>query len=1345
MAEQGKLTKAKKINNPLTLSADLVGYLDLLQERVVVTDLESNFVFLNKAAQQDLGKQTEVISPLNWHQHYQVRDANTLKPLPPHKLPIAKVLATGKECKIAICLKFNQTDTYINVHARPHKDANGTMVGCIATYSDITLEITQKRKIEENESQLRTLMERERHQANRQLKQSEASYKSLVEHMNEGVVLLDDQGNISFANERFCKLIGYNHQAVIGSNYATLLQVSQPFSKPGEAELRIRHKKGDERWHYISITKYQASKNQPAGLMLIHSDMTAEKKLAEERERLLITVESTTDFVAMIRIDGTVLYANAAVRKAVSASLSMAAEKLVVSRYYTTESLNKLYTVAVPHAIKYGTWQGEMNVMKKGGKIIPISQLIITKRNADGKVEYFASIGRDISESKKLDRKMAILARMPHEQPSPLMRISRNGVVKYANPASGILLEHWATEIGKKLPLPWQKIVTSILKQGLYQEFELTCGKVTFELKLVPVPEYDYVNLIGLDISHRKRVEQELKTQELYLRQIIDSIPNLVFVRDGEGHYKLINKAFADFIGKDVRHIAGRKHNEVVKNIPLGKQYILQDQNVIATNEEHFFPEQRIISPIDNKEYWFSTIKKPLPAPDGKIQVLAISTDITQRKLVEQSLKLQLRLKEMISNIATRFINTPYHQIDAAIDESIKILGELNNVDRVVINLKGNQGFKPRYYWLRNDNAKHRAVMKLIHPYNNNTWEAEQIKEYGYLYMQNTEQIPKGTYLKEFVEMASIKSSIVLPLQSKGELIGLMSLTSTQNELTWSEDIIALLRITAQVISSALERKTTEALLNFTLQFENIITIISANFINIAPKDINAEITASLRYVAEFLGVDQSYIFMANSTGRRFKLSHHWLDNNLTPNPEMVSLVEAKKFVWVYRQVKKHGLVSIESIDKMPEEAVELQELFTKNGIKSMIGVPIMSKNEFRGLLIIASFKLERFWHAEAVPLLKIFGQIVANALERRKQEEEIGETRELYRTLARNIPKSAVFLYDRDLRYRLVEGAELENQGYDKDSMEGRTINQTLPPATLKLLEPLYRGALNGKEHIMEREFNKKHYLINFLPVRNERNEIYAGMVMSLDISDLKEIQRKLEEHTVELTRSNEDLEQFAYAASHDLQEPLRMVSSYVHLIERRLKDQLDADTAEFMHYAIDGVKRMQELINALLEYSRVDRKGNTFRTISMNKTVEFVKINLQRAIAETQAVITSDPLPDVVGDQPQIISLFQNLLENAIKFHGLETPRVHIGYKQETDRYTFFVKDNGIGIDKKYFERIFIIFQRLNSRSEYAGTGIGLAICKKIVERHGGKLSVDSEPGNGTTFYFDIEKPQA
>ena len=178
-------------------------------------------------------------------------------------------------------------------------------------------------------------------------------------------------------------------------------------------------------------------------------------------------------------------------------------------------------------------------------------------------------------------------------------------------------------------------------------------------------------------------------------------------------------------------------------------------------------------------------------------------------------------------------------------------------------------------------------------------------------------------------------------------------------------------------------------------------------------------------------------------------------------------------------------------------------------------------------------------------------------------------------------------------------------------------------------------------------------------------------------------------------------------------------------------------------MNFAVDGVKRMQEVINDLLEYSRVDRKGSPFQIVDLNKVLQLVEINLQNVIRSTNAkIVLEKPLPKAVVDQSQFISLFQNLIENSIKFRSKKAPEIRISYEEHPDRWVFQVKDNGIGIEKKFFERIFIIFQRLNSRTEYEGTGIGLAICKKIVERHMGNIWLWSEPNKGTTFFFEFPK---
>ncbi|WIM06288.1 MAG: ATP-binding protein [Candidatus Nitricoxidivorans perseverans] len=242
-------------------------------------------------------------------------------------------------------------------------------------------------------------------------------------------------------------------------------------------------------------------------------------------------------------------------------------------------------------------------------------------------------------------------------------------------------------------------------------------------------------------------------------------------------------------------------------------------------------------------------------------------------------------------------------------------------------------------------------------------------------------------------------------------------------------------------------------------------------------------------------------------------------------------------------------------------------------------------------------------------------------------------------------------------------------------------------------------------------------------------------------DATEEWEAEQALKARTEELDRSNKELEQFAYVASHDLQEPLRMVASYTQLLSRRYKGKLDQDADEFIHFAVDGATRMQGLINDLLKYSRVGTRGSPFVATDCDKVLDDALANLAIAIRESGAVITRDPLPAVIADPIQLTQLFQNLVGNAIKFRKPgDAPRIHVGARRINDGWEFSVRDNGIGISPEYFDRVFVIFQRLHAKEEYPGTGIGLALCKKIVERHGGRIWVASRPGDGATFLFTI-----
>lgn len=242
-----------------------------------------------------------------------------------------------------------------------------------------------------------------------------------------------------------------------------------------------------------------------------------------------------------------------------------------------------------------------------------------------------------------------------------------------------------------------------------------------------------------------------------------------------------------------------------------------------------------------------------------------------------------------------------------------------------------------------------------------------------------------------------------------------------------------------------------------------------------------------------------------------------------------------------------------------------------------------------------------------------------------------------------------------------------------------------------------------------------------------------------------LKALNTALEKHTQELARSNSELQQFAYAASHDLQEPLRMVSSYLNLVANRYKGRLDSEADEFIYYAVEGAKRMKLLIDDLLAFSRVGRRDDKRAVMDLNDVFESALKNLELAIHESKASVRREPLPSLHGSSVQVRQLFQNLLSNAIKFRGAMSPEISISAERRGSEWFFCVKDNGIGFDMTYADRIFRIFQRLHPRDEYPGTGVGLAICKKIVEGHGGRIWVESKPKEGASFYFSLPASSA
>lgn len=350
----------------------------------------------------------------------------------------------------------------------------------------------------------------------------------------------------------------------------------------------------------------------------------------------------------------------------------------------------------------------------------------------------------------------------------------------------------------------------------------------------------------------------------------------------------------------------------------------------------------------------------------------------------------------------------------------------------------------------------------------------------------------------------------------------------------------------------------------------------------------------------------------------------------------------------------------------------------------------------------------------------------------------------ERYRTLVSSMD-DGVFVASEE-RFVFANVAMARMLGYELDQFTGLQFPDVIDPEFLATWVERYRQRVaEGPEPLQFYEVRllRRDGTAVWVELRANRvlfdgRRSVLGIVR--DITERKEAERALLERSEDLARSNADLEQFAYVASHDLQEPLRAVAGSVQLLQRRYRDQLDQAALEYIGHAVDGSVRMQQLIDDLLAFSRVGTRGETLAPASAGQALDRALHNLSVAIQESGAVVTQGPLPTLPADAAQLSSLFQNLISNAIKFRGPRPPRIHVGATREGDVWTFTVSDNGIGIESRYFARIFGVFQRLHTRREYAGTGIGLAICRKIVERHGGRIWLDSVPGSGTTFSFTL-----
>jgi PAS domain S-box-containing protein len=426
-----------------------------------------------------------------------------------------------------------------------------------------------------------------------------------------------------------------------------------------------------------------------------------------------------------------------------------------------------------------------------------------------------------------------------------------------------------------------------------------------------------------------------------------------------------------------------------------------------------------------------------------------------------------------------------------------------------------------------------------------------------------------------------------------------------------------------------------------------------------------------------------------------------------------------------------------------------------KADLHSAFGFPVVHQGEILAVMEFFSRRIENP-DPSLLEMLAATGNQIGQFIVRKEMEQALRDSEALYHSLVETLP---ICILRKDLQGHITFGNQTYSQVMGKPLAElvGKSDFDFFP----KELAEKYvaddrrviqtRQVFEDVEEHQRPDGSKRYMHVLKAPVIDARDAVVGTQTIFWDETARREAEEALAKTAAELKRSNRELELFAHVASHDLQEPLRTIASYTRLLARRYGTQLDSAAAEYIQFSVDGALRMQELLNDLLEYSRVNTRAQPLEAVDAEKVLADVCANLKLAIEEAGAIVTHDRLPVVMADATQLMQLLQNLIANAIKFRGPRRPAVHVGARPvgfppvdgrapHSPEWMFSVEDNGIGIEPAYYERIFVIFQRLHTRDEYPGTGLGLALCKKIVERHGGRIWVESTLGRGSKFFFTL-----
>lgn len=835
------------------------------------------------------------------------------------------------------------------------------------------------------------------------------------------------------------------------------------------------------------------------------------------------------------------------------------------------------------------------------------------------------------------------------------------------------------------------------------------------------------------EIQERRIVEDDLRRTETRYRMLVEQIPAVTYIASIESDESL-------YYSPQIQEMSGYPSEAWVISgdlwqnslHPEDRERVLTEVNLSRQTGVDFRTEYRLIR-RDGQVIWVQDTASVISDEEGRpLYLQGLQFDITERKKNEERTRQDADRAELLASISRELADIYMDYLPALNAAVNALIGLVGDVGTLWLLSEDGTTLRPYACHTRNnqdEEAWQDRVLSSGHQ-SEPCCHSAQVMESGQpLMLESEDGAPIPSADAPWLEYSQVYSLMCVPLRAQGRMMGTLELMRLQPEAAYGEadlafvqniaDRIALAVVNSQLFNENVRRKheleirvderTAELReVNFRLQEELEEHTRTEN-----------ELYQSRQMLQAVLDHIPQRIFWKDSQCRYLGCNLQFAHDARAQHP--AEIIGKTDFELAWRDLAEHFLA-------------DDREVIESNRAK-------LNHEEYQ----ILPDGTRRWLRANKLPLRDRDGNVIGvlgvyedvTAIKQAETELKIKD----------HALRSAIngfLIADLNGQVSYVNPSFLELTRYESEAeVIGRHVVGFFAEEeeARGLLATLRRYAnWRGELEVLRKDGSTFSAELFFNTVLDEDDQpIYLSGSL-IDITERKEAEALVIKQTRELARSNAELEQFAYVASHDLQEPLRMVASYTQLLARRYQGMLGEDADEFIAFAVDGATRMQRLINDLLTYSRVTTKAKPFENTNLNDVLWQVMANLQVAIDESAATITSDPLPEIMADGLQMAQLFQNLIGNAIKFHSQEPPKVHISAEQQDGTWLFSVKDNGIGIDPQFAERIFVIFQRLHDRNEYPGTGIGLAICRKIIERHGGRIWVTSESGQGSTFFFTI-----